>query len=498
MQMSASNRWEAATTVAVAHAPAEYPVQPPFHPTERYPEYSGPLAEGRPNGAYEAVRQSLRLLGLDADRFGTDAWNPLSAIISPGDTVVLKPNLISQGHRVRHDEWLQVITHGSVIRAVLDYVLLALSGRGRVIICDGPQTDSDFDEIVRRTGLNYVTAYGCASGVDVQLLDLRRDRWFQRGDITYRRETLPGDPGGYTTVELGEASEFADYALSGRFYGADYDITETARFHNRDRHAYVLCRTVMDADVVINLPKLKTHKKTGITVSLKNLVGINGYRNCLPHHTLGTPEQGGDEFPDSRISSRVQSGGIVAFKRLLARLGGGGAWARTVKRLGRAVFGDTQQVVRSGNWHGNDTTWRMVLDLNRCLFYFDGTGHRRQRPLRYLSVVDGLIAGDGNGPEAPDPVPAGLVVSGQNPLAVDSVCAALMGFDFRRIRMLARGWTMKKMPMASFGADSIRVLSSQQEWSGMLAQVEHADTPRFRPHFGWLGAIERHTDTRAA
>ena len=71
------------------------------------------------------------------------------------------------------------------------------------------------------------------------------------------------------------------------------------------------------------------------------------------------------------------------------------AWAIAA---GRLVFGDTQRVVRSGNWHGNDTCWRMVLDLNKCLFAFDGAGKRRVRPLRYLAVVDGIIGGEGSEP----------------------------------------------------------------------------------------------------
>jgi hypothetical protein len=61
-----------------------------------------------------------------------------------------------------------------------------------------------------------------------------------------------------------------------------------------------------------------------------------------------------------------------------------------VKKLGRFVFGDTQKVVRSGNWHGKDTCWRMVLDLNKCLFFFDGSGQTQKKPLRYLAVVDQL------------------------------------------------------------------------------------------------------------
>jgi len=76
-----------------------------------------------------------------------------------------------------------------------------------------------------------------------------------------------------------------------------------------------------------------------------------------------------------------------------------------LKKLGRLYFGDTQNVVRSGNWHGNDTCWRMVLDLNKCLFGFNGAGTPRVRSFRYLAVVDGIVGGEGNGPMAPDPKP---------------------------------------------------------------------------------------------
>ncbi len=75
-----------------------------------------------------------------------------------------------------------------------------------------------------------------------------------------------------------------------------------------------------------------------------------------------------------------------------------------IKRLGKRLLGNNQQAVRSGNWHGNDTCWRMVLDLNKCLFYFDGNGKPRTKPLRYLAVVDGILGGQGNGPMAQIPI----------------------------------------------------------------------------------------------
>jgi len=485
--------WFTSTAVAAATCAPEYPTVPPFHPSGVFPE--APFQDrdaARPNHAYAAVRQAFHLLGLDQERFGTPAWNPLGRFVDPGDTVALKPNLIRESHASR-DEWEQVITHGSIIRAVLDFVFIALHGRGRVIVADGPQTDSDFEAVRRRTGLDQVAGYFAGKGLAVDLLDLRRDRWFQKGDIITRRESLPGDPAGYVTIDLAGASAFASYALSGAFYGADYDTSETAAYHAGGRHAYVLCRSVLGADAVINLPKMKTHKKTGVTLSLKNLVGINGYRNCLPHHTRGTPREGGDEFPFTDAAHRVQGRAIHLFKRALAARGGtGGRWARAIKRVGRGVFGATDQVIRSGNWHGNDTAWRMVLDLNRAFFHFDASGARRTRPAKYVTLVDGIVGGEGNGPSAPDAVRSGLVVAGANPVAVDTVCAALMGFDFQRIALLREAWASATLQLVSGDVGGIDCRSDRAEWNGPLVHLLAGPHLGFRPHFGWMGAIERH------
>jgi uncharacterized protein (DUF362 family) len=442
---------------------------------------------GKPDykNAETAIRGALAAAGLDGGR-------PLEPLIRPGDCVVLKPNLIREAHSTRPGEWQQVITHGAVIEAVAELVVEALRGQGRVVIADGPQTDSDFDEICARTGLTRIRKQICRSGIQCDVIDLRRDRWLQKGDVIYKRALLPGDPSGYTTVDLGNASEFSSYGLSGRFYGADYDMEETARYHTGGRHAYVLCRTILDADVVINLPKLKTHKKTGITISLKNMVGINGYRNCLPHFTVGTTDEGGDEFPSQGLRSKLESRAIARFKKFLVVSGRqGGPMARMVKRVGKTVFGDTNEVVRSGNWHGNDTVWRMVLDLNKVLFYFDGYCQRRGKPLRYVSVVDGIIAGEGNGPMAPDPVPAGVVVAGLNPVAVDTVCALMMGFDDRKIPLLAGAWAAAKFPLTDFAREAVHCTSNVDEWNGGLEDLYEAPHLAMKPHFGWRGQIER-------
>ena len=246
----------------------------------------------------------------------------------------------------------------------------------------------------------------------------------------------------------------------------------------------------MDADVFINLPKLKTHKKAGITCALKNLVGINAKKNWLPHHTEGTPAQGGDQFAADTAKARLEHSWMGTAKRAVKD---SPALARAfipLKKLGRAFFGDTQQVVRSGNWHGNDTCWRMVLDLNKSLYFFDGAGQRRTRPLRYLAVVDGIIGGDGNGPMSPDPKPCGIILAGTHPAAVDCAAATLMGFEWQKLRLLKNCFTMRELNFVPFSAGEIAVMSDFAPWNGLLDDL--TETFQFRPHFGWVGAIEKH------
>jgi hypothetical protein len=233
----------------------------------------------------------------------------------------------------------------------------------------------------------------------------------------------------------------------------------------------------MDCDVFINIPKLKTHKKAGVTLSLKNLVGINGLRNCLPHHTAGGPNERGDEFPERGVRRAVESRGLRAFNRLLVRRGGTGGWlARSVKALGRGVFGDVSRVVRHGNWEGNDTAWRMVLDLNQAFLWHDSSGARRETPRRQLSIVEGIIGGEGDGPLAPDPYPSGLLVAGCNPWAVDRVAAGEMGLDPALIPLLQRPLDDSQRFAWLLPAGAPEVLADGERPAGWRP---------FRPHFGW-------------
>jgi len=418
--------------------------------------------------ANRAVRQALLALGT--------SWREL---VAPGDRVLLKPNFIRESHTNRPDEWKQIITDGTVIGAVATQVAEAMDGRGTITIADAPQTDSDFGRICERAQIPHLQEkFRCEfSDIRLEVLDLRREVWETRSGVVIERRQLPEDPRGYTKIDLGSNSCF--HGVPGRFYGADYDTASTAAHHSNGVHEYLLSRSAMDADLFINLPKLKTHKKVGVTLSLKNLVGINGDKNFLPHFRIGTPGQGGDEFSDDRAMNKLQSRAISSFKSFIRRAGPATRlWAPAVKRAGARFFGDSDKSVRSGNWHGNDTTWRMVLDLNKALFHFDGEGKPRSKPLRYLSIIDGIIAGEGNGPMEADAKDCGVLIAGRNPVATDFATTMLMGFDWQKVPTVREAFRIQNLPLADFSPDEIEILPGLGE------------PFRFRPHFGWVGEIE--------
>ena len=475
----------------------------PFHPRVAYPEYRFGARGEDDNPAYEGVRECFVLAGLDAENFGTRDWNPLRDFIRPGEVVVLKPNMIKERHPRDPDGWEYVLTHGSVIRAVADYVWKALRGSGRIIIADAPQTDSSFKEIVRLLGLDDIRDFYATHGLHVDLIDLRREEWTNQDGIIVERRPLSGDPRGGIAFDLGHASEFATHRGAGRYYGADYDEGLVNRHHTGGRHEYLIAGSVMEADVVFNLPKLKTHKKAGITVALKNLVGINADKNWLPHHTEGDPSAGGDEHPRPGLWHRLERQLARQFKQISLRAPLLGPWLhRHARKVGRHLFGDTENVVRSGNWWGNDTVWRMCLDLNKILFY--GSPDGRLRPAepaqrkRHLVLVDGIIAGEGRGPINPDPFPAGIIAFGLHPASVDAACAWLMGFDPDRIPIVRNAFQARGCPLTEWSWRDVQLVSNKPEWNGLVADVREDSTFHFEPHFGWKGRIERLTAATAA
>jgi hypothetical protein len=261
---------------------------------------------------------------------------------------------------------------------------------------------------------------------------------------------------------------------------------------------YSIPQRILKADLVISVAKLKTHLKAGVTLSLKNMVGITNEKRWLPHYRTGSPDEGGDSYPPGTgIERRVSQGmsdyfgrkawGRHGFRFIVNPLRG--MYRRTLRPLLNRLRSDKSgKTLGSGNWHGNDTTWRMALDLNLLLFFATSGGtlaSTRQR--RYLSLVDGIVAGEGNGPLIPTPKPAGVLVAGLNPVAVDLVCTRMMGFDYRRIPLIRRALRMTRFEIGNLDPSEVRLVSNHPRWTDFGAPFPNLG---FVPPDGWLGEVE--------
>jgi len=223
-----------------------------------------------------------------------------------GKTVLLKPNLVGL------DPQGMTNTHPGVIAAAREAFLRL--GCAEVLIGDGPAMDRDMQAVLESIRLHEFAGPLARIFVDLNVDDVER--------VLLRTRA------------------------------------------SRLKELY-LPKTLLGADFLVSLPKLKTHHWAGVTLSLKNMFGV------VPGACYGWP------------------------KNVL-------------------------------HWAGID---RAILDINAAV-----------RP--DFAIVDGVIGMEGNGPIQGSPKTCGVLVLGDDPVAVDSTCARVMGLAPERIKYLARAATL--------------------------------------------------------
>lgn len=169
----------------------------------------------------------------------------------------------------------------------------------------------------------------------------------------HRRNTLDlADAAGYFQVIPGFEDIFTDLNLD------EVSRVRLLRPVSHLRSLY-LPHTALRSDLLVSMPKMKTHHWAGATLSMKNLFGI------VP-------------------------GGVYG-------------WPKNVL-----------------HWAG---IHQSIADLH-SLFP------------NHFAIVDGIVGMDGNGPIQGRPKPAGVIVSGHDPVAVDATCCRIMQIEPSRIEYL--------------------------------------------------------------
>ena len=173
-------------------------------------------------------------------------------------------------------------------------------------------------------------------------------------------------------------------------------------------------KTIADAPCRVSLALMKTHVTAMLTLSLKNMLS--------------------SVHPSDRIMMHGHAGGGNGYR----------GWKRPIVEFLKGdspiVNGLTRSLGRVRNLQAaltgkaGDDAWRRfkpsevgylrtVEAMNRNLVALS----RLVRP--HVSVVDGFVAMHREGPRHGTPIRLGTIVAGTDPVAVDAVAAAIMGFD---------------------------------------------------------------------
>lgn len=419
-----------------------YCLATPFDPPIAYPELRFINRIDETNSVYAMVRDLLIRLALDRENIGTKMWNPFRTIIEPGQTVLIKPNLVHHHHLLGEPGLYSTIVHGSILRPLIDYTYLALNGHGAIVLADNPVESADFNVITRFTGIEKMVNELKVRGYDgLRLIDLRTkiQRETKSGRCYY--ENQQGDPLGFVVIDLGKNSYFCDldamedihyYTLSDRSIDhlnpKFHKKSKTDEYHNPSSHSYIVSKSILQADTIINVSKLKTHCKAGVSLALKNMIGIVHGKECMPHHRPGLPPKG-DSFPVYPASSYVltrKSYHMLKRSLQIHRLPG----LRAVKEWMLRQKGLFAKNIEYGDWKGNDTIWRTILDLNTIAIYADKDGTLQDDIQRnYFCIIDGIIGQEGDGPISGHPVISSIIFGGFNPVVVDTMATKVMGID---------------------------------------------------------------------
>jgi uncharacterized protein (DUF362 family) len=218
-----------------------------------------------------------------------------------GKRIVLKPNL------VEFDPKGVINTHPAVIEAAIGS--FRSLGAREVVVAEGPGHRRDSEYLLAASGI-----YDVISEHRVPYVDLNTD---------------------------------------------DVRLTKLRSSFTNLRQLY-LPETLFNADLLVSMPKLKTHHWAGVTLSLKNMFGV------VPGSIYGWPK------------NALHWAGI----------------------------------------HGS------ILDINSSL------------PIPQFAIVDGIVGMEGNGPLQGQAKQSGVLILGEDLVAVDATAARLMRIEPRKIEYL--------------------------------------------------------------
>jgi uncharacterized protein (DUF362 family) len=389
-----------------------------------------------------------------------------------GRTILIKPNLVMDS-RVPGDEKC-LTTHPNFILSAVEAVLAFKPLK--IIIGDAPVQSCKWEKLFEHSFYEKLAHLEKKYDTKINLLDFRRTIWSD--SLKVNTEIRPFSE--YLIFDLKEAS-YLDPVTddSNKFRVTNYDPDKLANYHKKGKHLYCVTKEFFEADVIIQLPKVKTHQKAGITNALKNLVGINGDKDYLPHHKTGGSSKGGDCYPGSNPLRRISEVMLDKANRNIGSLMYY-PWLAGSLFLWKVVPKSPYHSLSAG-WYGNDTTWRMVADINKIALFGNKNGKLDENPIRKIfTLCDGIIGGQGNGPLKPVPLPLGTILFSDDSLLTDIAAARLMRFDVTSIPLI------RELMKVMHNNDHTILLNNDPASLEELKKI----SIKTMPAQGWVGHLE--------
>lgn len=361
----------------------------------------------------------------------------LSQDVVEGKKILLKPNWVK--HNSNPQDEICLCTHPNFILAFLE-ILLEWRPKS-ILIADAPVQGCNWSKLLTQGFLDRVGQLSQSSGVDICIKDFRRVA-FSPETNQLEADKKPLDE--YIIFDVAEKSYLEDITSDKNLFRVTcYDPDRLAESHHKGMHKYCIAKDVFDCDVIITLPKIKTHQKSGLTNSMKILVGINGDKDYLPHHRIGAVECGGDCYKGKHPFRKMSELVLDAANRRRGR------WLyHPLSYLSAALWRlsrPTKEQNLAAGWYGNDTVWRMVMDLNTIAQYGKADGSLADVPQRTIyTLCDGIIGGQGNGPLSPEPLPLGIIAFSNDAFAMDEVAGRLFKLNLERVPLLKEASSINK------------------------------------------------------
>lgn len=386
-----------------------------------------------------------------------------------GRSIFLKPNWVKEDGSETDNLCLR--TNDAFVIAALKAILKHKPSK--ILIADAPIQGCKWDAMLSDIFTHEIQRLSDEYNTEIRIKDLRR-RKLNGLNNKVEESCQPIDD--YLIFDLGTDSSLEPITTNKKSFRVTcYNPDKLAESHAPGVHKYCIAKEIFDYDVVITLPKIKTHQKAGLTNSLKILVGINGDKDFLPHHRIGSIKNGGDCYKDHSIFRSLSEMVIDEANRNIGK--------RSYKPmlhfsslLWKISKPDQYQNSAAG-WYGNDTVWRMVLDLNKIAIYGKKDGTIAAVPQRKLfTLCDGIVAGQGDGPLHPIPLPLGIIGFSNNSYLMDVVAARLFKLH------------IDKVPLIKAANDTIKDLNFELTINGEQKKMENLNDYAVEPIMppGWV------------